>query len=84
MTQDMCYAELAIYLSEESADKAVLEVENFYYAISQLAQTTMRNAVGQVDLDQLLGQRDRVSENIRSIIDKATDTPGGLKSITWN
>lgn len=67
-----------IYYKIESAEKAVLEVENFYYAISQLAQTTMRNAVGQVDLDDLLSQRDRVSENIRKIIDIATD-PWGIK-----
>jgi len=67
-----------IYYRVHEADKAVLEVEDFYYAISQLAQTTMRNAVGQVDLDGLLSQRDRVSENIRSIIDKATD-PWGIK-----
>lgn len=67
-----------IYYKVQDADKAVLEVEDFYYAISQLAQTTMRNAVGQVDLDELLSQRDKVSENIRSIIDKATD-PWGIK-----
>jgi len=67
-----------IYYKVQEADKVVLEVENFYYAISQLAQTTMRNAVGQVDLDDLLSQRDRVSESIRSIIDKATD-PWGIK-----
>jgi len=67
-----------IYYKVQAADKAVLEVENFYYAISQLAQTTMRNAVGQVDLDELLSQRDRVSENIRNIIDKASD-PWGIK-----
>jgi regulator of protease activity HflC (stomatin/prohibitin superfamily) len=67
-----------IYYKVGEADKAVLEVEDFYYAISQLAQTTMRNAVGQVDLDELLSQRDRVSENIRSIIDKASD-PWGIK-----
>ena len=67
-----------IYYKVKEADKAVLEVENFYYAISQLAQTTMRNAVGQVDLDELLSQRDRVSENIRGVIDKATD-PWGIK-----
>lgn len=67
-----------IYYKVREADRAVLEVENFYYAISQLAQTTMRNAVGQVDLDGLLSQRDRVSENIRGIIDKATD-PWGIK-----
>ena len=69
-----------IYYKVQEADKAVIEVENFYYAISQLAQTTMRNAVGQVDLDDLLSQRDRVSENIRSIIDTATD-PWGIKVI---
>jgi len=67
-----------IYYKIQSAEKAVLEVENFYYAISQLAQTTMRNAVGQVDLDGLLSQRDRVSESIRAIIDKDTD-PWGVK-----
>ena len=67
-----------IYYKVQEANKAILEVEDFYYAISQLAQTTMRNAVGQVDLDQLLSQRDRVSENIRSIIDKASD-PWGIK-----
>ncbi len=67
-----------IYYKVHEADKVVLEVENFYYAISQLAQTTMRNAVGQVDLDGLLSQRDKVSESIRSIIDKETD-PWGIK-----
>jgi regulator of protease activity HflC (stomatin/prohibitin superfamily) len=67
-----------IYYKVNEAEKAILEVENFYYAISQLAQTTMRNAVGQVDLDELLSQRDRVSENIRTIIDKASD-PWGIK-----
>jgi len=69
-----------IYYKVRSADKAILEVENYYYAISQLAQTTMRNAVGQVDLDELLSQRDRVSENIRTIVDKATD-PWGIEVI---
>jgi len=69
-----------IYYKVRNADKVILEVENFYYAISQLAQTTMRNAVGQVDLDELLSQRDRVSENIRTIVDKATD-PWGIEVI---
>jgi regulator of protease activity HflC (stomatin/prohibitin superfamily) len=69
-----------IYYKVRNADKVILEVENFYYAISQLAQTTMRNVVGQVDLDGLLSQRDRVSENIRTIVDKATD-PWGIEVI---
>ena len=69
-----------IYYKVRNADKAILEVENFFYAISQLAQTTMRNAVGQVELDELLSQRDRVSESIRTIVDKATD-PWGIEVI---
>jgi len=67
-----------IYYKVREAEKAVLEVEDFFWAISQLAQTTMRNAVGQTDLDTLLSQRDQVSESIRLIIDKATD-PWGLQ-----
>jgi len=67
-----------IYYKVQDAAKSILEVENFYYAISQLAQTTMRNAVGQVDLDSLLSQRDKVSESIRKIIDEASD-PWGIK-----
>ncbi|MDD5738991.1 MAG: slipin family protein [Candidatus Pacebacteria bacterium] len=67
-----------IYYKVQEAQKAILEVEDFFYAISQLAQTTMRNAVGQVDLDDLLSQRDRVSANIRDIIDLASD-PWGIK-----
>ena len=67
-----------IYYKVRDASKAVLEVENFFYAITQMAQTTMRNAVGQVDLDGLLSARDKVSENIRLIIDKATD-PWGIE-----
>jgi len=66
-----------IYYKIHSADKAILNVENYYYAISQLAQTTIRNAVGQVELDDLLTQREKVSEDIRMIIDKLSD-PWGI------
>jgi len=69
-----------IYYKVQEADKVILEVEDFYYAISQLAQTTMRNAVGQVDLDGLLSQRDKVSEHIRNIIETAAD-PWGIKVV---
>ena len=69
-----------IYYKVQEADKVILEVEDFYYAISQLAQTTMRNAVGQVDLDGLLSQRDKVSEHIRNVIDIAAD-PWGIKVV---
>jgi len=67
-----------IYYKVAEADKAILEVQNYFYAISQLAQTTMRNVVGQVDLDELLSARNRVSENIKNIIDADTD-PWGIK-----
>jgi len=67
-----------IYYKVTAAEKAIIEVENFRYAVSQLAQTTMRNAVGEVDLDDLLSQRDKVAERIRKIVDAATD-PWGIK-----
>ena len=65
-----------IYYRVEFADKAVIEVENFYYAISQYAQTTMRNIVGEVTLDELLSQRDKIADRIREIVDKETDAWG--------
>ncbi len=67
-----------IYYKVADATKAIIEVENFFYAISQMAQTTMRNVVGEVSLDELLGERDKVSDRIRQIVDKATD-PWGIK-----
>ncbi len=67
-----------IYYKVFDAGKALCEVENFQYAVGQLAQTTMRNVVGTVTLDQLLTDRERISGNICEIIDKATD-PWGVK-----
>ena len=67
-----------IYYKVSDASKAVLEVENFFWAVSQLAQTTMRNAVGEVSLDMLLKNRDDIAKNIQLIVDKATD-PWGVK-----
>lgn len=60
-----------IYYKVASAEQAILEVENFYYAMSQLAQTTMRNAIGQVELDELLSQRSKVSGSIKTIIEES-------------
>lgn len=65
-----------IYYKVSSAEKSLLEVEDFYYAVSQLAQTTMRNVVGQVDLDELLSNREQISTKIRTIIDEITDKWG--------
>ena len=67
-----------IYYQVSDASKAILEVEDFFYAMSQLAQTTMRNVVGEVELDDLLGARDQISERIRAIVDTASD-PWGIK-----
>lgn len=67
-----------IYYKILVADKAVLEVENFYYAISQLAQVTMRNAIGEVTLDELLRNREEISQKIQEEVDKLTD-PWGIK-----
>ena len=65
-----------IYYKVFDAGKAICEVENFYYAVSQLAQTTMRNIVGSVTLDELLSEREKISAEICSVIDKATDAWG--------
>src|SRR5574344_2422238 len=67
-----------IYYKVFDAGKAICEVQDFYYAVSQLAQTTMRNIVGSVTLDELLSEREKISAEICEVIDKATD-PWGVK-----
>lgn len=67
-----------IYYKIFDASKSILAVENYYYAVSQLAQTTMRNVVGSVTLDELLSEREKLSNQICEIIDAATD-PWGIK-----
>src|SRR3989338_7086465 len=57
-----------IYYKEVSAEKAILEIENYRYAMSQYAQTTMRNVVGEVTLDELLGGRDKTDDRIKTIV----------------
>tara|TARA_B100000745_G_scaffold278841_1_gene210058 strand:- start:192 stop:962 length:771 start_codon:yes stop_codon:yes gene_type:complete len=65
-----------IYYKVKDAAKAVLEVENFFFAVSQLAQTTMRNIVGSAELDEILAERDKLSQRIQEIIDAETDKWG--------
>ena len=65
-----------IYYKIFDSSKAILEVENFHYAVSQLAQTTMRNSVGSVTLDELLSCRDKISATICETVDKASDDWG--------
>ena len=66
-----------IYYRVADPKKAILEVEDFYYAVSQLAQTTMRNVVGEVSLDELLINRDDVAKKIMQIVDESSD-PWGI------
>ena len=58
--------------------RAIVEVENFNYATSQLAQTTLRSVLGQVELDDLLSQRERLNRELQEILDQRTD-PWGIK-----
>ena len=67
-----------LYYKIFDASKAIIAVEDYRYAVAQLAQTTMRNAVGAVSLDELLAERDKISEEICKIVDEATD-PWGIK-----
>lgn len=70
-----------IYYKVTDASKAILEVEDFFYAVHQLAQTTMRNVVGEVELNDLLANRDRIAERIKEIVG-GTSTSWGLDVIS--
>jgi regulator of protease activity HflC (stomatin/prohibitin superfamily) len=80
ITKDNVTVEIdaVIYYRVRSAQKAILEVEEYMFAVQQLAQTTMRNIVGEVDLDSLLSEREEISRQIREIIEEATD-PWGIE-----
>jgi regulator of protease activity HflC (stomatin/prohibitin superfamily) len=65
-----------LYYKVENAERAIIEVEDFRYAISQYAQTTMRNVVGEVTLDELLAQREKLATRIAEIVDKESDAWG--------
>ncbi len=67
-----------LYYLVNDAKKAVIEVDSYGYAISQLAQTTMRNVIGEATLDELLSERDKISKRILELVDEATD-PWGIK-----
>ena len=74
ITKDNVSAKInaVIYYKVVDAAKAIIEVENVYYAVLQLAQTTMRNIAGEVTLDELLSQRMVISDKIEKIVDQAT------------
>lgn len=79
ITQDNVSARInaVIYYKVKDAGKAIIEVENFRWAVSQLAQTTMRNIAGELTLDELLTNRDTAAKRIREIVDELTD-PWGI------
>jgi regulator of protease activity HflC (stomatin/prohibitin superfamily) len=67
-----------VYFRVLEPSKAVVEVENYMYATSQLAQTTLRSVLGQAELDDLLAQRERLNQQLQQILDSQTD-PWGIK-----
>jgi regulator of protease activity HflC (stomatin/prohibitin superfamily) len=67
-----------IYFRIINPEKAIVEVENYVFATSQLSQTTLRSIVGQVELDELLGEREKINQELQNIIDKQSD-PWGIK-----
>ena len=67
-----------VYFRVMHPRKAVVEVENYHYATSQLAQTTLRSVLGQVELDELLSAREKINDQLQSILDAQTD-PWGIK-----
>jgi regulator of protease activity HflC (stomatin/prohibitin superfamily) len=67
-----------VYFRVAAPTTAVVEIEDYYFATSQLAQTTLRSVIGQSELDQLLAERERINEIVREIIDEGTD-PWGIE-----
>ncbi len=67
-----------VYFRVIDANAAVTDVENYLYATSQLAQTTLRSVCGQVELDEILSQREKINMHLQEILDRSTD-PWGIK-----
>lgn len=65
-----------LYFRVVDAERAIIQVEDYYMATSQLAQTTLRSVLGQHDLDEMLSQRDKLNEDIQSILDEQTASWG--------
>jgi regulator of protease activity HflC (stomatin/prohibitin superfamily) len=67
-----------VYFRLMDANRAIIDVENYLYATSQLAQTTLRSVCGQVELDEILAAREKLNVHLQEILDRSTD-PGGIK-----
>ncbi|MBE0566618.1 MAG: slipin family protein [Krumholzibacteria bacterium] len=70
-----------LYFRVVEPERSIIDVEDFYFATSQLAQTTLRSVVGQAELDELLSERDKLNAQVQAILDEATD-PWGIKVVT--
>ncbi|MBN1829125.1 MAG: slipin family protein [Deltaproteobacteria bacterium] len=70
-----------VYFRVMDSTKAIIEVENYLYATSQLAQTTLRSVCGQVELDEILAEREKINHQLQEILDRSTD-PWGIKVST--
>ena len=83
ITRDYVYVKVnaVIYFRVIDPTKAIVEVENYTYAMSQLAQTTLRSVCGQAELDELLSERDKINSELQEILDTHTD-PWGIKVAT--
>lgn len=70
-----------LYFRVMEPEKCIIDVEDFYFATSQLAQTTLRSVVGQAELDEILAERDKLNAKVQTILDESTD-PWGIKVVT--
>lgn len=67
-----------VYFKVSNPERAIIAVENFYHATSQIAQTTLRSVIGQYDLDEILSHRDKINMKLQEILDEVTE-PWGIK-----
>ncbi len=65
-----------VFFRVDDPKKSILEIQNYYYAVEQYSQTALRDAIGQVSLDELLSNRDEISKDIRRLVDKETEIWG--------
>ncbi len=76
------HVDAVVYFKVIDAEKAVIEVQNYVKATTQMSLTTLRSVLGQSELDELLAHRDRINERLRDIIDEHTEEPWGVQVVT--
>ena len=68
-----------VYYRVVDPAKAIINVQNYTFAVSQVAQTSLRSVIGQSDMDQLLSERDKVNAHLKDVIDAPTEEPWGIR-----